>query len=419
MTYLAVIDVETTGLNPYRYDRVIELAALVMGLDGEIVREFATLLNPERDIGPTSIHGLTASEVISAPRFGEVAALLVETVKDCVALAGHNVRFDYSFLSAEFGRLGHAIPDCPTLCTMRLAGGGTLSSCCDDYGIVFQGNKHAALYDARAAAKLLAALLRDAPREASKIGHLSPITWPAIPKYGARVLTRDDSRTRQAEPPTYIQKLFAKAENDLIPKTDDSVTLAYTALLDRCLEDRHIDDAEANSLLDIATRWGISGNHVWEIHQKYLLQLAGVALGDGVIGDSERRDLHKVAYLLGLSGNDLDEILGKASKILSQLPAQAQPQLERSSAEQLAGTQVCFTGEFQCRHQGQLITREMATALATKQGMTVVESVTRSVDLLVVADPQTQSGKAKKAHKYGVRIMHEVVFWKMLGLDVE
>ena len=127
MTYLAVIDVETTGLNPYRYDRVVELAALVMGMDGETIREFATLLNPERDIGPTSIHGLTASEVISAPRFGEVAGLLVETLNGCVALAGHNVRFDYSFLSVEFGRLGHAIPECPTLCTMQLAGGGTLT----------------------------------------------------------------------------------------------------------------------------------------------------------------------------------------------------------------------------------------------------------------------------------------------------
>jgi DNA polymerase-3 subunit epsilon len=134
-----------------------------MRLDGESTREFATLLNPERDIGPTSIHGLTASDILSAPRFVEVAGTLIDALDGCVALAGHNIRFDYSFLSAEFGRIGHAFPNCPTLCTMRLAGGGTLTSCCDDYGIVFQGNKHAALYDARAAAKLLAALLRDAP----------------------------------------------------------------------------------------------------------------------------------------------------------------------------------------------------------------------------------------------------------------
>src|SRR3990172_12520213 len=119
MAYVAVIDVETTGLNPYRHDRVIELAALMMRLDGEIIREFVTLLNPERDIGPTSIHGLTASDIIAAPRFVEVAGTLIDALDGCVAVAGHNIRFDYSFLSAEFGRLGHAFPNCPTVCTMR------------------------------------------------------------------------------------------------------------------------------------------------------------------------------------------------------------------------------------------------------------------------------------------------------------
>jgi DNA polymerase-3 subunit epsilon len=233
------------------------------------------------------------------------------------------------------------------------------------------------------------------------------------------LVTRDESRKRQAQPPTYLQKLFAKAENNLVPNTDDSVTLAYTALLDRALEDRHIDDTEEKSLLDLATRWGIVGNQVREIHQKYLLQLAGVALGDGVISDSERYDLHKVACLLGYSTEELDGILEKASRILSREPTQAQPTLEPSRGEQLLGTQVCFTGEFQCRHAGMAITREMATELALNRGMIVVESVTKKLDLLVIADPLSQSGKAKKARKYGIRIMHEAVFWKALGIEIE
>ena len=419
MAYIAVIDVETTGLNPYRYDRVIELAALVMGLDGEITREFVTLLNPERDIGPTSIHGLTASDIISAPRFAEVAGTLIDALDGCAALAGHNIRFDYTFLSAEFGRLGHAFPNCPTLCTMRLAGGGTLSSCCDDYGIVFQGNKHAALYDARAAAQLLAALLPDAPQETNKIRHLSPITWPPIPKEGVSLLTRDESRRRLAKPPTYLQKLFAKAENNLVPETDDTAILAYTALLDRVLEDRYVDATEAQSLLEVAARWGISGSRIRDAHRRYLQQLARAALGDGVITNAEHRDLCKVAFLLGFERSELDEILNTCSQKISQEPTKNKPMLDPLQREQLTGKRVCFTGECQCRHQGQLITREMATALATKRGMTVVESVTRSLDLLVVADPQTQSGKAKKAHKYGIRIMHELVFWKILGLHVD
>ena len=98
MPKLAVIDVETTGLNPYRHDRVVEVAAVVIETDGRVVREFCSLVNPERDIGPTSIHGLAASDVTSAPRFADVAGTLLEVVEDCVALAGHNVRFDHSFI---------------------------------------------------------------------------------------------------------------------------------------------------------------------------------------------------------------------------------------------------------------------------------------------------------------------------------
>ena len=419
MTYLAVIDVETTGLNPYRHDRVIELAALMMRLDGEVIREFVTLLNPERDIGPTSIHGLTASDIIAAPRFAEVAGALLDILNGCVAVAGHNIRFDHSFLSAEFDRLGHAFPNGPTVCTMQLAGGGTLSSCCEDYGITFEGDKHTALHDARATAQLLATLLRDAPQEASKIVRLSPIAWPKITKHGVRLLTRDESRRRLAEPPTYLQKLFVKAENNLIPETDNGAMLAYTALLDHVLEDRCVDDTESQSLLDLARHWGLEGNEIQEAHRQYLRQLARVALADGVITDVERRDLRQVAFLLGIYGSELDEILEAASLKMSWEPTEDKSTLEPSPRDQLTGKRVCFTGEFQCRYSGQTITRELATELATKQGMIVVESVTKVLHLLVVADPLSQSGKAKKARKYGIRIMQEVVFWKVLGVEVE
>lgn len=80
---------------------------------------------------------------------------------------------------------------------------------------------------------------------------------------------------------------------------------------------------------------------------------------------------------------------------------------------------MCFTGDFQCRHAERTIAREMATELALNRGMIVVESVTKKLDLLAVADPLSQSGKANNARKYGVRIMHEAVFWKALGIEGE
>jgi DNA polymerase-3 subunit epsilon len=80
---------------------------------------------------------------------------------------------------------------------------------------------------------------------------------------------------------------------------------------------------------------------------------------------------------------------------------------------------VCFTGEFQCSYQGQTISRELAEELSTNAGLQVADSVTKKLDILVVADPQSQSGKAKKARQYGIRILHEPVFWKSLGVEVQ
>ena len=97
MQLVSVVDVETTGLNPYRGDRIVELAAVVTDIHGKIQREFVSLINPERDVGPTRIHGITSEDILHAPLFSEIVGEFLETISDCVALAGHNIRFDQSY----------------------------------------------------------------------------------------------------------------------------------------------------------------------------------------------------------------------------------------------------------------------------------------------------------------------------------
>lgn len=418
MTCIAVIDVETTGLNPYRHDRIVELAAVVVRPDGTVLRTFETLVNPERDMGPTHLHGLSTSDVLVAPRFGEIAGTLLEALEGCTAMAGHNIQFDHSFLAVEFDRLGYPFPDGPILCTMRLAGGGSLTSACSDYGIAFEGVAHTALHDARATAQLLTALLSDAAQLKSNISRLQPISWPNIPKSSARLLTREASRLRQTEPPTYLQRLLLRARPDMPCDDEDSARLAYTALLDRLLEDRCMDEQEGQNLIELAARWAISGDQIREIHTDYLMRLGAAALADGVVTDVERRDLHQVAALLGIDSSNLNGILESAMWKLADLQTQPSVPVGSVRGEQLIGKQVCFTGECQCRLKGETISRELAVELAAHKGMIVAESVTKKLDLLVVADPLTQSGKAKKARQYGIRIIHEPVFWRTLGLEV-
>jgi DNA polymerase-3 subunit epsilon len=49
----------------------------------------------------------------------------------------------------------------------------------------------------------------------------------------------------------------------------------------------------------------------------------------------------------------------------------------------------------------------------------VQASVTKSLDILVLADPDSMSGKAKKARQYGTRLVAERVFWGELGVAID
>jgi len=413
---IAVVDVETTGLFPFRHDRVVEVAVVVIQADGRVVREFVSLVNPARDIGPSSIHGLTSEDILHAPQFGEIAALLVDALSGTVAIAAHNVRFDQQFLEKEFSRIDCALPECFSICTMQLAGGGRLTECCGDYGVPLEGEAHHALGDARAAARLLATLLADQPRTAQKLSKLMPIQWPTVGRTVKQPITRDESRRHQSEPPTFLQRLLGRMHGSAVPIATDGAVMAYGALLDRVLEDRRVDDSEADALLETATRWGLSGDQIRLAHRDYLNQLALAAVADGIVTDAERRDLKLVARLLGHEQPNLDEILHEAAAKVADTHLGSAP--VPTAEESLIGKRVCFTGELQCQHDGEMISRERAEELATGAGLVVMDSVTKKLDLLVLADPHTQSGKAKKARQYGIRIIHEPVFWKAIGVEV-
>src|SRR4051794_8948925 len=159
---VAVIDVETTGLSP-RTDRIVELGVVLLDDRGEVEAEFETLLNPGRDVGPTDLHGIRAADVVEAPIFAEIAPYLRSLLAGRVVVA-HNALFDLRFLAREFGRAGLPIDLSPSLCTMRLAplffGSGTrsLQALCGFLDIPLERG-HAALYDARATAELMLAML--------------------------------------------------------------------------------------------------------------------------------------------------------------------------------------------------------------------------------------------------------------------
>ncbi len=157
----AVVDVETTGLFPGGQDRIVEVAVVQVSPAGEPEASWATLLNPQRDLGPQHIHGIAAADVLGAPTFDQVAGTLAALLAGRVFVA-HNASFDMCFVRAAYEGLGHDVPVVPetSLCTMRWAGHlmphapRTLAGCCQCAGIPLDG-AHAALVDATATAALL------------------------------------------------------------------------------------------------------------------------------------------------------------------------------------------------------------------------------------------------------------------------
>jgi DNA polymerase-3 subunit epsilon len=410
---IAVVDVETTGLSPWRHDRIIEIAIVIMSPDGRIHSEYESLVNPDRDVGPTRIHRITAAEVLHAPRFSEIAGDILDLLRGANLVAGHNISFDRNFLVKEYERIGITLPDFSCLCTCQMLGRNNLEVCCSEFGISFDGEPHCAIHDARATAGLVQTLIQQDPTSFEGFRELK-VDWPLLPRSGTAPVTRRSAQEKLAQPSHFLNRIAAKVHHDVEATPSD--ILAYLTLVDRVLEDRAIDANEADILLDAALQWRLDANQVYSAHRHYIHNLAVHALADRVITDAERNDLYQVARLLGYERVELDATLDAVTR---QLQTVAKTTPAAPTSDNLRGKTVCFTGELRSTLNGQPITRDMAEALAEKAGLIIANSVTKKTDLLVVADPNTQSGKAKKSRQYGIRIFADAVFWRMIGVSVE
>lgn len=411
---VSVIDVETTGLHPDAHHRIIEIAAVCVDAEGNIERQFCSLVNPRRDLGPTSIHGISAAEALAAPGFEDVLEPLVDTLRGAVCLAAHNARFDIGFLTKEFQRAGLALPRCPSICTLTLLGGGKLRKTCEMYGVAPPDTEHDALADAIATARLVGVLLRDHPEVRESVLQAPPISWPAVPRSSRQPIARAEARRESSKVPSFLSALVERLPSRCSTESDESALLAYSAVLDSVLEDRRIDPSESAELVSLAQSWGLSISDVRAAHREYLRQLAVAALSDGVVSELERRDLEAVSRLLGEPPDSVARVLSDAEQLISQRRSASSAVVSRELG---GGRTVCFTGTSNAVIAGEPATRELLHFLAEQAGFVIQESVTKKLDLLVVADPHTQSGKARTARKYGIEIVPEAVFLRRIGVQ--
>lgn len=394
MSY-AVIDFETTGFIPERSDRVLEIGVVLTDGFGNTQEEWTTLVNPKRDIGATHIHGITGADLLDAPNFGDVADYLLTLLAGRTVVA-HNATFDMRFLHAELQRLGFDLPSRPAaLCSMKWAGrtigSAKLEHCCEALDIELL-DAHTALADARATAALvghLQVLASHHPDWHHDASMSAAFPWPAF----TPVINTPPSahrRTAGSAQDSWLEKVLSAA---WIPG-DNEDEASYLVTLDRALLDREISVTEGRELLTTAQEAGLSGETVERLHLDYLRSVAAEALADEIVTAEEREDLHTVAGLLGLPEIAVDQVLEWAT-------AHAAPVSGGGFALE-PGDRVVFTGEM-TKGRSEWINEIVAAGL-------VSGGVTKSTKVVVSADPDSMSGKAKKARTYGIPVISEDAF---------
>jgi DNA polymerase-3 subunit epsilon len=156
-----IFDTETTGLDPAKGDRMVEIGCIEMVNRVTTDRSFHCYFNPDRSMPAEAeaVHGLSEIFLADKPRFSQKADELLAFLGDA-PLVAHNAGFDFSFLNAELAICGmepvckSRMIDTVALARVRHPGAKlSLDALCTRYGI---DRSHRTLHGALLDAELLA-----------------------------------------------------------------------------------------------------------------------------------------------------------------------------------------------------------------------------------------------------------------------
>jgi DNA polymerase III subunit epsilon len=163
-----VLDTETTGLDPLRGDRLVEIGCVEIFNRMPTGQTFHRYINPQRDVPREAfeVHGLSTEFLADKPLFSAVVDEFLTFVGDA-PLVIHNASFDIGFINAELEKVSRvAIPRERLVDTLLLARrkhpgvSNRLDDLCSRYAIDnSHRTKHGALLDAELLAEVYVDLI--------------------------------------------------------------------------------------------------------------------------------------------------------------------------------------------------------------------------------------------------------------------
>ena len=163
-----ILDTETTGLDPAKGDRIVEVGAVELLNHLPTGRTFHVYINPERNMPKEAeaVHGLSSTFLRDKPVFASIVQDFMDFLGDDVLII-HNASFDMAFINAELGFLRMpSIPPERVVDTLHIArqkhpgAANSLDALCRRYGIDnSRRTKHGALLDSELLAEVYLELI--------------------------------------------------------------------------------------------------------------------------------------------------------------------------------------------------------------------------------------------------------------------
>ncbi len=298
---VAVIDFETTGLSP-GYDRVVEVSVVRIDPGQEPRIAFDTLVNPQRPMAATEIHGIRDEDVREAPRFHEVVGDLVDAVQGCV-IAAYNVYFDIKFLDFEL-RASGVSHKAPHFCLMYLRpalGLGArcrLDAACQFHRIDYSAS-HVAADDALAAAYLYRLYLSELQsRSVETFGDLAQRkSYKFFDSFACEPFPKAEYFGLKSS-----NRIRSRSEFATQPDPERAAVAAYWDTLKTVLADLDISDDELAFVEAERNRGGLPTERIRVLHARAFASVMSQFTSDQWLDDREARKLRKLHQCLAKLG---------------------------------------------------------------------------------------------------------------------
>lgn len=412
----AVIDCETTGLNRMNNDKMIEIAVVHLDLDLNITGKYETLLNPNRDVGLVSLHGINGLMASRAPVFSDIMESLAALLNDRVIIA-HNASFDTKFIRQAYESEGIAASLGDPLDTMRIAKDWSrsyasykLDYLCSRFEVPLI-NAHTAMGDALATAQLFVALVK---KSGSPTMRCSSAFFYNV-ETGRELTTTSDlaewkTRDSVAEEICSSANLikFMQSLPEFDAEMPEEIITTYLSTIHKTLLNNSYTIWERGVIVELITKLSLSKQQVIDLNEEYIFMLICKHLtmyGKEVFSAVENDQLVNVAAFTGIS-------IARVQQLITETLAQqhhVEPANEKlkSYFHLNEGDGFVLTGE-DIAESDYIYKGYMPLELYLERlGYLSKSAVTKLVKTVICYDPYSRSNKAVKARQYGIPILTE------------